>query len=75
MAHCFTPNIHKVQVIQKPNLPFGIVLPNEVEINGLEIIVLHQVMGDEDPIYCSAWGMENSKLIFFTAQDSVLTAD
>lgn len=45
---------HKVQVIKKTNLPFDIVLLNEVEINGLEIIVLHQVMRDKDPIYCSA---------------------
>lgn len=45
---------HKVQVVKQPNLPFGIVLLNEVEINGLEIVVLHQVMRDEHPIYCSA---------------------
>lgn len=64
---------HKVQVIKKTNLPFDIVLLNEVEINGLEIIVLHQVMRDKDPIYCSAWGMENSKLILFTGWESVLT--
>lgn len=56
---------HKVQVIRKPNLwNFEIVLLNEVAINGLEIIVLHQVLGDKYPIYCSAGGMENSKLIF-----------
>lgn len=64
---------HKVQVIKKPNLPFDIVLLNEVEISGLEIIVLHQVMGDKDPIYSSSWGIENSKFILSTAQASVLT--
>lgn len=49
-----TQTYHKVQVIKKPNLPFEIILPNEQAINSLEIIVLHQVMGYKDPIYCSA---------------------
>lgn len=47
---------HKVQARQKKKkkVPFSIVLPNELAINGSETIALQQVMGDQDPIYCSA---------------------
>lgn len=67
---------HNVQARQKKKnnkVPFSIVLPNESAINGSETIALQQVVGDQDPIYCSAWGMKDSELMLFTAKKTVLT--